>query len=298
MIDILMPVHNCENYVCDAVESMLNQTYQNFRLMVFNDGSTDNTKEILLSYNDNRIRYFESEQNIGCTNALNALLKVSDAKYIARMDADDVSLPNRLELQLNFMESNPDFVLCGSGICVFGCDYPETDGYYPENSEEIRVNLLTNNCIGHPTVMFRNGLFTYDNQFEHAEDYHAWANLSKNKNNLMTNIPEVLLKYRLHSQQVSAQKRALQFSTSNKIKTQLLHNISRNFTTNEVDIYLFLVNATWKDFREDCAYSMDEMESLVKKVILLNNERKLYDSQILTHHLQNYLKIIAENFAI
>ncbi|TDB65303.1 glycosyltransferase family 2 protein [Arundinibacter roseus] len=292
MIDIIMPVYNSEMYIYESVSSMLNQTYENFRLLIFNDGSTDKTKEIIHKFNDKRIIYFESKKNIGYTNAINILLNFSNAKYIARMDADDISLPKRLELQFNFMESNPEYILCGTWFQTFG--YYEKEVHYPENSEKIRVNLLSNSCIGHPTVMFKNGVLLYDSKYEPAEDYKAWAVLSKNKNNLMTNIPEILLKYRIHQQQVSEYRKNKQLQISNKIKKELLRNISKNFSHREINTFLFLTNTYYKNYN----FNVNKIKNLIDKTILFNNSCELYNSQFLEEHLQNCLKVIVEKYGI
>lgn len=289
MIDIILPVYNSEKYINESISSILAQTYDNFRLLVFNDASTDNTKEIIRAFNDKRIIYFESKQNIGCAKALNTLLMFSDAKYIARMDADDIALEKRLETQFNFMESNPEYVLCGTWLKTFG--YEEFEVYYPVDSEEIRVHLLSYCCIGHPTVMFRNGTFQYDSRYEYAEDYHAWAMLSKDKRNLMANIPAVLLEYRLHTQQISALKNQEQFNIANKIKIQLLNNLSKQFTEREISAFLFLVNV----YSENGSFTLSEIENFIEKVLILNNECKLYDNQLLKVHLQNCLKKVVED---
>lgn len=292
MIDIAMPVYNSERFIYESVNSILNQTFENFRLLVFNDGSTDRTKEILHSFRDKRIVYFESKQNISTSNALNTLMRFSDAKYIARMDADDIALPKRLAVQLDFLENNPEYVLCGSWFRTFGYGQTEQTIYTPQDSEEIRVSLLANSCIGHPTVMFRNGLFTYDGMYEHAEDYNAWADLSKNKNNLMTNIPEVLFRYRLHPQQVSSSKRNQQFETANKIREKLLKNLSTDFTEREVNIFFFLMTAHCENFN----FSLNEIQCLIDKIIKINHSSNLYNHQILEQNLQYQLKIILHQY--
>lgn len=287
-----MPVYNGEEFIYDSVNSILNQTFENFRLLIFNDGSTDRTKEILHSFNDKRIVYFENKQNIGCSNALNSLMQFSKAKYIARMDADDIALPKRLAVQLDFLEHNPEYVLCGSWFSTFGNGQIEQDICPPQHSEEIRVRLLNKSSIGHPTVMFRNGLFTYDSKYKYAEDYNAWADLSKNKSNLMTNIPEVLFRYRLHPQQVSTSKAKQQFEVANKIRAKLLRNISTDFTDREVNNFLLLMTADC----ENCNFSLKEIEYLIDKILKINDTYNLYNHQILEQSLQYQLRIISDQY--
>ena len=106
LVSVLMAVYNGEKYLLEAIESILNQTYTNFEFLIINDGSTDSTEEIILSYSDQRIRYIKNEQNLKLIASLNKGLDLAKGKYIARMDADDISLPDRLEKQVNFLERN------------------------------------------------------------------------------------------------------------------------------------------------------------------------------------------------
>ena len=112
-VTVLMPVYNCEKYLRESIESILNQTFKDFEFLIINDGSSDKSAEIVESYNDNRINFVQNEKNIGLAASLNRGLDIAKGEYIARMDADDISLPERLEKQVRFMETNPQIGICG-----------------------------------------------------------------------------------------------------------------------------------------------------------------------------------------
>ncbi|MCP8319033.1 MAG: glycosyltransferase, partial [Candidatus Methylarchaceae archaeon HK01B] len=113
-ITILMSVYNGEKYLREAIDSILNQTFKDFEFLIINDGSTDRTVEILRSYHDSRIKIITNEKNMGLTKSLNKGLKIARSEYVARMDADDISYPRRLEVQYEYMKKNPDVGIVGS----------------------------------------------------------------------------------------------------------------------------------------------------------------------------------------
>jgi len=113
-VTVLMPVYNGEKYLNEAIDSILGQTFKDFKFLIINDGSTDGTADILKSYKDSRIKVTNNEKNIGLTKSLNKGLKMAKSEYIARMDADDISLPTRLQKQVEFMDSHPKVGVCGT----------------------------------------------------------------------------------------------------------------------------------------------------------------------------------------
>ena len=120
IVTVLMPVYNAEKYLAEAINSILNQTFTNYELLIINDGSTDKSEEIILKYSDKRIRYIKNDKNIRLVATLNKGIELAKGKYIARMDADDISVPTRLEKQITLLENNEDIGVCGSFLYVFG----------------------------------------------------------------------------------------------------------------------------------------------------------------------------------
>jgi glycosyltransferase involved in cell wall biosynthesis len=220
-VTVLMPVFNSERYLREAIESILNQAYRNFEFLIINDGSTDGSVSIIKSYNDRRIRLIHNERNLGLIHTLNRGIEQSRGHYIARMDADDISLPLRLLRQVAYMERHPDVGICGTWIEYFmGLSdvirLPVTDA-------EIKAHLPILCPMAHPTVMFRTAVVRkyglwYSHDYPHAEDYELWfraANVTK-----LANIPEVLLKYRIHPGQICQTQRGEQQATINNIKAR------------------------------------------------------------------------------
>ena len=115
-----MPAYNAEKYINEAIDSILAQTFTDFEFIIIDDGSTDSTCAIVESYSDSRIRFFKNEHNLGVAATLNRGLDLARGEYIARMDADDISLPTRFEKQAAYMDSHPDVVVCGTGVECFG----------------------------------------------------------------------------------------------------------------------------------------------------------------------------------
>ena len=183
-ISVIMTAYNKENYIKEAIESILNQTFKDFEFLIINDASTDNSKEIILSYKDPRIRYFENKKNMGVARTLNRGLRLAKGKYIARMDADDFSLPNRFILQYERLKRDRNLVIIFSDF-----DWVNEKGNYnstyrlASSPEEIFYELQFRNCLGHPTVIFNKKIIVnefggYDEKYE-AEDNDLWLRVSK-----------------------------------------------------------------------------------------------------------------------
>src|SRR5580693_6014535 len=113
LVSVAMPVYNAEKYIMQAIDSVLGQSYPHFELVIVNDGSTDRSKEIIHSYSDKRIRFYDNEVNLGITKTRNKCIQYATGKYIAVLDNDDIALPFRLEKQVEFLESDFDYALCG-----------------------------------------------------------------------------------------------------------------------------------------------------------------------------------------
>jgi glycosyltransferase involved in cell wall biosynthesis len=209
-VSVLLPVFNAAKYLNECIDSILNQTFFDFEFIIINDGSTDSSKEIILSYKDQRIKYYENEQNIKLIATLNKGLKFCTGKYIARIDADDVALPQRLEKQYTYMESNPDIGVCGSWLYMFGD--VNTLIKFKTFHDEIRLELYFRNHMHHPTMMIRNSVLLENEilfpNVLHSEDYAFLVLLSDYTKFHI--IPEVLLKYRVHGSSICAQNTDIQ----------------------------------------------------------------------------------------
>jgi glycosyltransferase involved in cell wall biosynthesis len=211
LISILLPVYNAENYVQETIASILAQTYTHFELIVINDGSTDRSQEIIDSFNDKRIITLKNEHNIRLIATLNLGLQKAKGKYIARIDADDIMLPNRISKQVMFLEENLDYGMVGSYVQTFG----DVEGsiFYPLDDASIRYTSMFYNPFVHSTVMLRasviaTNLLDYDSTMLHVEDYALWIQIMRVSK--VANLPEILVRYRVHAFQISTTYSAIQ----------------------------------------------------------------------------------------
>jgi len=212
-VTVLMSVYNGEKYLREAVDSILGQTFKDFEFLIINDGSTDKTGEILKSYNDPRIKIINNEKNIGLTKSLNTGLRLARGEYIARQDADDISLPTRLEKELKFLEQN-------SNVALVGTDYlfiNEKGKVFHvvrclNGRRKLKEKLLEGNQFGHGSVMMRKECIhrvgTYREEFRFAQDYDFYLRLVEVYD--VANISEPLYKWRINISSVSVTKKVLQ----------------------------------------------------------------------------------------
>lgn len=209
-ITVLMPAYNAGKYIREAIESVLQQTFADFELVIVNDGSTDNTLQVINAFDDERIRVV-SQANRGVAQALNTGLKHSRGQYIARFDADDICYPHRLEKQLHFLNANPDYIMVGSGA-----DYVLENGDFlfhcnciAHTHEEIVDKLYFYCPFLHPTVMYRKDSICnaggYPAQAHNFEDYLLWTHIIKAGK--LCNFHEPLIKYRLNASSVTIDER-------------------------------------------------------------------------------------------
>ncbi len=242
LVSVIMPVYNAENYLREAIESILNQTYTNFEFIIIDDNSTDNSLKIIQSYNDPRIKLLQNNTNLGVTKTLNIGLKNARGKYIARMDADDISLPTRLEKQVDFLLKNQDY-------CLIGSYYQLIEDKYivklPVSDESIRANMIFHNPFCHPSVMFDNELLRienifYNEQLKFAQDEDLWYRLSKFGK--LYNLPEVLLYYRTCGERISVINRNQQQKISLDLKLKKITDFLDTSFLMNVEYYLKLIS--------------------------------------------------------
>ncbi|MBU1160254.1 MAG: glycosyltransferase [Patescibacteria group bacterium] len=200
-ITVLMPVYNCEKYLNEAIDSILNQTFKDFEFLIINDGSIDKSLEIIKKYKDNRIKIINNEKNLGIVKTLNRGLKLASGKYIARMDADDISMPERFEKQIEFLEKNTDIVLVGTAFNVINENGKLIEKrILPTSPEEIKKKLIKANILCHPSVMFIKKICSqiglYDENWQYVEDYDFYFRVANKFK--MANLKQVLFSWRVN----------------------------------------------------------------------------------------------------
>ena len=208
-VSVIMSVYNGETYLREAINSVINQTFKNWELIVINDCSTDSTAQILeeISSLDERVKVHPNEVNLRLPTSLNKAISLCEGKYIARMDADDICLPDRLEKQFKFMEENPDvdlsscrFMTVKNGVYASGGAGGRCD------SKALRAMLLVSNPLLHPGVIAKAEVmreFNYDPNFTFTEDLELWTRMAIADKKLAI-LPECLLIYRLHDKQITS----------------------------------------------------------------------------------------------
>ncbi len=237
-----MPVYNGEAFVREAVRSILSQTFTDFELLAIDDGSADASAATLESFADPRIRLVRNEANLGLIATLNRGIELAQGDYVLRMDCDDLSLPKRLQRQVEFMDAHPEVGVCGVWYLEFG-DRVRRTTRCARDHDSIRCGTLFNPVVGHPTVILRRELLLkhglrYDAEFLHAEDYRLWAEALRYCR--FANIPEVLLHYRLHSGQVTSVHAQQQMESAGRVRRALLQELGLEPTPDEFEVHQML----------------------------------------------------------
>lgn len=210
VVSVLMPVFNGEKYLAEAIESILNQTYSDFEFIIINDGSTDSTAEILERYRqrDRRIKIY-NQSNQGLVASLNRGINLAQGVYIARMDADDISLPVRLQLQVDYLKKYPDIGLAGTGCFIIDAQGKSLDTVSVTFEPHTLKTLINEtNQFTHGSVVFRKSctdqVGPYRESFRYAQDYDLWLRIADRFG--LGNIPEPLYKWRLTFDSISVKK--------------------------------------------------------------------------------------------
>ncbi|UFS72706.1 glycosyltransferase family 2 protein [Geomonas sp. RF6] len=237
-VTVLLPVYNSQAHLREAIDSILRQTYADFELLVINDGSSDGSVAIVESFDDPRIRLVHNEKNSGLIFTLNKGLELARGDFVARMDADDVSLPERLAKQVAFLERNPSVGICGTWFRKFGGQ--EKTLRWSTDPDSIRCGLLFDSMMGHPTVLLRRQLFLdhalyYDAAFKNAEDFDLWERASRHCD--LANLPEVLLQYRVHPGQITQVAASGQRGTAGKVRLRQLRALGIEPSPEEMEIH-------------------------------------------------------------
>jgi glycosyltransferase involved in cell wall biosynthesis len=211
-VTVILPVYNAEAFLKEAIDSILAQTFTDFELLIINDGSTDSSDQIISSYDDPRIKYLKNDGNKGLIFTLNRGIDKASGNYLARMDADDICFPNRLQQQKEWLDTHSTTTIVatfsreidskGNSLGYFALDRQTV------TAEQIRKMMPEQNCITHPSVMGRTEVFRkyhYSNTQPNIEDYDLWLRILAN-GGIIEKLPEELLYYRVHQTSVTQTK--------------------------------------------------------------------------------------------
>lgn len=280
-ISVIMATYNTEiPMLKEAVDSILNQTFGDFEFIIIDDGSTNDSVNYLKSINDERVRVIRNTENVGITKSLNVGLREARGKYIARMDADDISMPERFEIEFSFMEKHPEVIVCGAKIGVIdengNVTKKASKSKTSEDMESYRVRMLFQNPGPiHPTAFMRHeklieNHIVYDERLRYAQDYGMWETTS-HFGSIVT-IEEELLYHRRHGKQITTARREVQMQcdkmTQKKILTALLGDVSDE----EVDFHYVHSTGYFPDARIS-----PEVSDWYDRLARANKNRRIYD---------------------
>ena len=283
-ISVVMPTYNTPvSFLKEAVESILRQTFRDFEFIIVDDGTTDESRQYLEGLTDRRIRIIRNETNIGITKSLNIGFREAKGRYIARMDGDDVSLPERFEKQLAFMKSHPNAIVCGTKTAKIGkrMSAPKRG---MEDMESYRVRMLfANPGPVHSTAFFdREKLnrfhILYDEELIYAQDYGMWMTISRYGDICV--LPEVLGLYRVHSDQISKAHRQSQIRCDKMTQRKLLTQLLGNVTDEESDMHYRYSTGYYPD-----ATLTPQIIEWYDRILAANSQRKIYDQKKLKRRI-------------
>lgn len=302
LISVIFPCYNAESFIQYSLESVINQDYKNIEIICINDGSSDNTLDILVDYQkkDPRIIIINNEKNLGLISSLNNALTCIKGEYFARMDADDYSPPNRISKQLNFLLNNQHVQIVSSGCYSFINDYKK-NYYMPPVAKSngaimflsIFANPFIHGSIFGNTSIIKSGQYEYDHNYPHAEDFELFSRLAWN-NCTMASMNEPLYWLRINTGSVSFKYSDIQTTTNLKIVRRNLNEYLNYFEVLDDNILKILFN------RMDTVVSIKEINRVFKLLSLLYNtaDEKNKFSKIEKMEIKQYLLLHKLNIII
>lgn len=277
-VSVVMAAYNAAEFLRQAIDSILRQTFGDFEFIIVDDGSADDTAAIVRSYADPRIRLVQNQRNLGLARALNMGIDAARGEYIARMDADDESLPTRFEEQVRFLDAHPEIGLCGTQIETMGARVERW--IFECEPKRLKAHLLFSTSMSHPSVMFRRSVaeahgLRYDPAYPLTQDYALWVCFSRVTD--IANLPQVLVRYRLHGQSASSTKRAQQQEISDGVRRQQLQRLGIEPAPKQMVIHTTLMRGT----PHTLALDVDEAEAWLVSLLEANRRSGVYDQAAL-----------------
>lgn len=278
-VSVIMPVYNGARFLLEAIDSILSQTFDDFELIIINDGSTDDSVAVIDSYRDARIRVVNHESNKGLVFSRNEGIRLARAEFIAWLDCDDVSEMTRLEKQVNFLTDNPNVGLLGSWVSLIDENgvYQGCNWQYETESDVLSILLLFKNRFVQSTVMVRREILTvemYREEYPLAEDYDLWVRISKCTK--IANFPENLVRYRLHGNSISRERAQEMEVCVERIICSQLTQLEVQADRSEIELHRYLG-------REMPINNLDKLNSIlswVKVLVEANNTKNFFESGV------------------
>ncbi|PIY07896.1 MAG: glycosyl transferase [Flexibacter sp. CG_4_10_14_3_um_filter_32_15] len=297
MISVVMPVFNGEKFLKIAIESILNQTYMDFELLIINDGSTDKSAEIINSYQDKRIRLLENDGNKGIFYTRNRLFEEAKGNYIAILDCDDYAEPTRLEKQADFLDKNEEFGLVGSWVTIIDNENTIKGAWQLEHRpERIPAKLLFLNQFAQSSVMMRREFadLKYREEIPLAEDYDLWVRISQKTR--VINLAESLVKYRLHNENISQTKEKELQENVFKIYKNQLEELGIYANQDELIIHKKIGNM---DFEQNNESFFETAKNWLELLHSKNQEIEIYNKMVFNNLLGEFwAELLSQNIEL
>ena len=275
-VTVLMPIFNVEKYIGEAIKSILTQSFTDLELLIINDGSTDKTANLVRKYKDKRIKFINNKKNRGLVAVLNQGMKLIKSRYLVRMDGDDISLPTRIEKQVQFMESHPEIDVCGTWFEVFESGAKSKTYSRPVSPAACKASLLFTDPVCHATTIMRFETLKkhdvkYSPGFEHLEDYEFWNRISPFAN--FSNIDEVLYRYRYHSDSTGHKEQKEQQRLMKMVQEIYLKKLGILTASKDVVIHSQILNRSYKP----SILFLIRTGLWFRKLIKTNQKSRIYD---------------------
>jgi len=242
-VSVMMPAYNAESFLAESVESILNQTFTDFELLILNDGSTDGTLALAQTFakKDPRVRVLNNGKNRGLAYTRNRLLREAQGEFLAILDSDDISLPERLAKQVAYLEAHPEVGILGGGVIYFSAQNPhKSTSIRLGGSARIAAHLLFQNVMGQSTITLRSSLkhLKYDSTYLSGEDYHLWVRASFETQ--LDNLQEPLIRYREHEGNISKQKKDVILANNLRIQQMQLERLGLSPSPRNLEVHRYL----------------------------------------------------------
>lgn len=278
-VSVILSVHNGQAHIVEAVNSILAQSMTDFEFIIIDDGSSDGTKDILATFKDDRIQLVTNSENIGLTRSLNTGLELASGAYIARMDADDIALPQRLEFQTAYLDAHEDVVLLGTAYESFTESTSHTVVPFCDN-DRMAAQLLFNPPLAHPSAMMRtsflhrNGL-QYDTSLLQAQDFDLWSRIMTLPGGKAANLEIPLLRLRKHGRRITSTNKAGQKAVATTIRKRHIKQAGVSPTPEEMEFH-DLMSLPTKPFTQA---ELNRAEAWLLRLTESNSRTRGYDAE-------------------
>lgn len=295
-VSVLMPMYNSEKYIRKAIQSVLNQSFKDFELLILNDGSTDGSKAIALGYDDKRIKVLENESNQGLARTRNRLFAEASGEYIAWLDSDDIALPERLRVQVDFLDKHPQHAFVASWARIIDSEDEPTGNFIKSfiPNDYLFTLFLFVNYVVQSSVLLRKTMFPdtpYDLQFPPTEDYELWVRIAQK--HLITILPMVLVDYRVHDSNISFTQNERASQTVQMNHQAQLKRLGIITDPTMIDLHYQIAFGNTEKITEEF---IQKAEKWLLKIQEANNQTHIYDKKALRYILAHrWTKICTTN---